>query len=260
MNGMDRKPRILICNDDGINAPGILALAKVALEFGDVTVVAPDSPQSGMGHAITIGEPLRLKPENLGPDIAAWSCSGTPADCVKLAAGVILKGKPDLLVSGINHGANYSISVVYSGTMSAAMEGAIEGIPSIGFSLLDYAHTADFSASMHVCRAIIAKALHATMPPGTLLNVNIPKLPIAEIKGIRITRQAIGRWVEEFDERLDPHGQKYYWLSGRFVEEDGGIDTDVYALAEGFVSVCPVEFDLTAHHSIPLLHLWNLHL
>lgn len=257
---MSRKPRILICNDDGINAKGILALATVAMEFGDVTIVAPDSPQSGMGHAITIGEPLRLNRESVLEGVDAWSCSGTPVDCVKLATGVILQGKPDLLVSGINHGANYSISVVYSGTMSAAMEGAIEGIPSIGFSLLDYSHDADFSASKDIVRTIIHKALHAAMPPATVLNVNIPKLPISEIKGIKITRQAIGRWVEEFDTRLDPHGQKYYWLTGRFQEEDGGEDTDVHALANGYVSVCPVEFDLTAHHAIPLLHQWNLHL
>ena len=255
---MSRKPKILICNDDGITAPGIRALAMVALEFGEVLVVAPDSPQSGMGHAITIGEPLRLNKENVIPGVETWSCSGTPADCVKLATGVLLKEKPDLLVSGINHGANYSISVVYSGTMSAAMEGAIEGIPSIGFSLLDYAHDADFSAASEICRIIIRKALHAAMPPATVLNVNIPKLPISEIKGIRIARQAIGRWVEEFDQRIDPHGQKYYWLPGRCVEDDGGEDTDVHALANGYVSVCPVEFDLTAHHAIPMLHQWNL--
>lgn len=257
---MNRKPRILICNDDGITAPGIRTLVRVALEFGEVTVVAPDSPQSGMGHAITIGEPLRLAKEDLGPDVQAWSCSGTPVDCVKLATGMIMKEKPDLLVSGINHGANYSISVVYSGTMSAAMEGAIEGIPSIGFSLLDFSHEADFSASEAVVRTIIRTALHAQMPTATLLNVNIPKLPLADIKGIKITRQAIGRWVEEFDERIDPHGQKYYWLTGRFEQEDSGEDTDVHALAEGYVSVCPVEFDLTAHHAIPALHQWSLQL
>ena len=145
---MQRRPRILVCNDDGITAPGIKALAKVAREFGDVTVVAPDSAQSGMGHAITIGEPLRMVEEEIEPGFKGWACSGTPADCVKLATGVLLDEKPDLLISGINHGANYSISVVYSGTMSAAMEGAIEGIPSIGFSLCDFSHEADFSASI----------------------------------------------------------------------------------------------------------------
>jgi 5'-nucleotidase len=233
-------------------------LCAVAREFGNVTVVAPDSAQSGMGHAITIGEPLRLKDEEIEPGLIGWACSGTPADCVKLATGVLMMEKPDLLISGINHGPNYSISVVYSGTMSAAMEGAIEGIPSIGFSLCDFDYHADFSAAKEVARVIIRKALHASMPPGTLLNVNIPKLSIDQIQGIRITRQAIGRWVEEFDQRIDPHGRKYYWLTGKFQQEDDGQDTDTWALDHGFVSVCPVEFDLTAHHSIATLNQWNL--
>jgi 5'-nucleotidase len=255
---MQKRPSILVCNDDGITAPGIKALCAVAQEFGDVTVVAPDSAQSGMGHAITIGEPLRLKDETIAPGLIGWACSGTPADCVKLATGVLMPEKPDLLISGINHGPNYSISVVYSGTMSAAMEGAIEGIPSIGFSLCDFDYHADFSAAQEVARAVIRKALHAAMPAGTLLNVNIPKLSIDQIKGIRITRQAIGRWVEEFDQRIDPHGRKYYWLTGRFQQEDEGQDTDTWALENGYVSVCPVEYDLTAHHSIAALNQWNL--
>lgn len=256
---MAKRPRILVCNDDGITARGIRALVEVASEFGEVIIVAPDSPQSGMGHAITIGEPLRLFKENFSEGIEAWACSGTPADCVKLATGVILKNKPDLLVSGINHGPNYSISVVYSGTLSAAMEGAIEGIPSIGFSLCDYNHDADFSASKDIVRFLIGRALTHKMPPSTLLNVNIPNRDKAGIKGLKITRQAIGRWVEEFDERIDPNGQKYFWLTGKFHQDDEGEDTDIWALDNGFVSICPVEFDLTAHHSIPLLHQWDLH-
>ena len=255
---MKKRPQILVCNDDGITARGIRTLAMAASAFGDVTVVAPDSPQSGMGHAITIGEPLRLYKEDFEGGIPAWACSGTPADCVKLATG-ILKVKPDLLISGINHGPNYSISVVYSGTLSAAMEGSIEGIPSVGFSLCDYAHDADFSASKEIASFMIERALTHAMPPGTLLNVNIPNLPLKEIKGIKVTRQAIGRWVEEFDERMDPYGQKYYWLTGKFHQDDEGEDTDTWALNNGYVSVCPVEHDLTAHHSIPLLHKWDLH-
>ena len=226
----------------------------------DVTVVAADIPQSGMGHAITIGQPLRLHPEDLGPGIEAYACSGTPVDCVKLATGVILKEKPDLLVSGINHGANFSISVVYSGTMSAAMEGAIEGIPSIGFSLCDFSHNADFSASRIIARTVIERALSNKIPEGTLLNVNIPKASIDEINGIKITRQANGRWVEEFDERTDPHGRKYYWLTGKFHDYDHGEDTDTWALNHGYVSICPVEYDLTAHHSLPNINQWDLHL
>ncbi len=255
-----KKPQILICNDDGITAPGIRNLVEVASEFGDITVVAPDSPQSGMGHAITVGEPLRMHTEKIFPGIDAYACSGTPVDCVKIATGIILKDKPDLLLSGINHGSNASISVVYSGTMSAAMEGAIEGIPSIGFSLLDFAHTADFTASRDIVRIMIEQALSQEMPLGTLLNVNIPNIPLAEIKGIRVTRQSNGRWVEKFDERDDPHGRKYYWLTGQFKDFDEGEDTDTHALRNGYVSVCPVEFDLTAHHSIPYINRWDLKL
>lgn len=255
---MNKLPKILVCNDDGISAKGIRNLVEVASEFGEVTVVAPDSPQSGMGHAITIGEPLRLFKEDLFEGIEAWSCSGTPVDCVKLATGVILKEKPDLLISGINHGPNYSISVVYSGTLSAAMEGAIEGIPSIGFSLCDFRHDADFTASRKIVRLLIERALTHPMPTGTLLNVNIPNLPFEMIKGIHITRQAIGRWEEEFDQRIDPHGQKYYWLTGKFSQNDEGEDTDTWALEHGFVSVCPVQYDLTAHHALAVLNQWEL--
>ncbi|MCB9235239.1 MAG: 5'/3'-nucleotidase SurE [Bacteroidia bacterium] len=255
---MKKRPSILISNDDGITAPGIRALMEVALEFGDVTVVAPDSPQSGMGHAITIGSPLRLRKQKLFNGQIGYACSGTPVDCVKLARAKIMDHVPDLVISGINHGPNYSISVVYSGTMSAAMEGAIEGIPSIGFSLNDFRYDADFGPAKEVARILIERALHNPMPEGTLLNVNIPNLPFNEMKGIKVTRQAIGRWVEQFDERIDPHGQKYYWLTGEFKEDDQGEDHDTWALRNGFVSVCPVEFDLTAHHSIPFLNRWGL--
>lgn len=252
------KPLILICNDDGITAPGLRALTEVALEFGEVKVVAPDSPQSGMGHAITIGEPLRIYKEKLIDGVEAWSCSGTPVDCVKLATGVILDRKPDLLLSGINHGGNYSISVVYSGTMSAAMEGSIEGICSMGFSLLDHSRSADFAPTQAVAREIIAAHFRQPMAKAGLLNINIPKLPLSELKGIKIARQSRGRWVEKFDERLDPHGQRYFWLSGKFADEDHGEDTDYWAINNGYVSVCPVQFDLTAHHRIPDINQWDL--
>ena len=253
---MSDKPLILVCNDDGITAPGILALIEVASTFGDVFVVAPDSPQSGMGHAISVGTPLRLYDTPLPGGLTGYACSGTPVDCVKLATGVMLDRKPDLLVSGINHGANYSISVVYSGTISAAMEGAIEGIPSIGFSLCDFDYHADFTASKAVASSIIEQFLAHPLSPGTLLSVNIPKLPLEEIKGIRVCRQAVGRWIEEFDQRIDPHGQKYYWLTGRFEQNDEGEDTDTWALDNGYVSVHPVQFDLTAHHEMPQLNQW----
>lgn len=255
-----KKPSILICNDDGITAPGIRNLIEVASDFGNITVVAPDSPQSGMGHAITVGEPLRIHSEKIFPGIDAYACSGTPVDCVKIATGVIMNEKPDLLLSGINHGSNASISVVYSGTMSAAMEGAIEGIPSIGFSLLNFSHDADFSGSREIVRTMVEQALCQEMPMGTLLNVNIPDVPLKDIKGIKVTRQSNGRWVENFDVREDPFGRKYYWLTGQFKDFDEGEDTDTWALRNNYVSVCPVEFDLTAHHSIPYVNRWDLSL
>lgn len=254
------KPHILICNDDGITAPGILNLIEAVKDLGHITVVAPDSAQSGMGHAISVGKPLRLYEQNLPHGRKGYACSGTPVDCIKLATGVLLEKKPDLLLSGINHGANSSISVVYSGTMSAAMEGAIEGIPSIGFSLCDFAHEADFSAAQQIVRIIVANALSQPLQKGALLNVNIPRLPYSELKGIKITRQAIGRWVEEFDKRVDPYGRNYYWLTGKFNIEDDGQDTDEWALANGYVSVCPVQFDLTAHHQLPALNHWQMKL
>jgi len=239
------KPVILVTNDDGITAPGIRALVEAVKGLGKVVVVAPDSPQSGMGHAVTIGEPLRLHKADVFEDIEAWECSGTPVDCVKLARDVILSYKPDLCVSGINHGANHSINVIYSGTMSAAMEAAIEGVPSIGFSLLDYRYDADFSTAKEVARTLATKMLAQRMPDHTLLNVNIPKTGVVPYKGIKICRQANAKWQEEFDKRTDPRGKDYYWMTGKFVNRDKGTNTDVEALAEGYTSVVPVKFDLT---------------
>ncbi|MCS7296980.1 MAG: 5'/3'-nucleotidase SurE [Bacteroidia bacterium] len=247
--------RILVCNDDGITAKGLRALVEVAQEFGEVMVVAPDRPQSGMGHAISIGVPLRLYPSSaFGPDIPAWACSGTPADCVKLATGV-LGLDPELLLCGINHGANFSISVFYSGTLSAAIEGAFEGIPSIGFSLLNYSMEADFSAAQAIVREVILLYLAQPFPAHVPLNVNIPNLPLSEIKGIRLTRQAQGRFIEQFEQRIDPYGQPYYWMVGRFESSDTGSDTDLWALEKGYVSICPLLTDLTNHH---FLHHWEV--
>ncbi len=239
--------QLLVCNDDGITAPGLRALLEVAKEFGEVAVVAPDRPQSGMGHAVSIGVPLRLYPSKaFGSEVPAWACSGTPADCVKLATGV-LGIKPDLLLSGINHGANFSISAFYSGTLSAAMEGAFEQIPSIGFSLLSYSMEADFTAAQAIAREVILLYTAMPFPPHIPLNVNIPYLPLTEIQGIRLTRQAKGRFVEQFEKRTDPYGQPYYWLVGRFESEDAAPDTDIWALEKGYVSVCPLTPDLTAY-------------
>jgi len=254
---MDERALILITNDDGITAPGINALVEALKPLGQVVVVAPDSPQSGMGHAITMNHPLRMEKVHLFEGVDAYQCSGTPADCVKLAVDKVMHRKPDLLVSGINHGSNSSINVIYSGTMSAAMEGAIEGIKSIGFSLNDYKFDADFTASMHYVKLISALVLEKGLPPGTLLNVNIPQLSLNEIKGLKICRQAKAKWVEEFYERVDPHNRKYYWLTGKFVNNDHGEDTDEWALANGYVSVVPTQFDLTAHHAIATLNTWD---
>ncbi len=257
--GMSR-PVILVTNDDGIISPGIRALVEVMVKFGDVTVVAPDSPQSGMGHAITIHDPLRLQKVNVFGDIPAYQCSGTPVDCVKIAIDKILHRKPDICVSGINHGSNASINVIYSGTMSAAMEAAIDGIPAVGFSLLDFSFDADFSGAKVYAEKIIRNLLNSGLPKDSLLNVNIPKLPVNEIKGMKICRQATAKWVEEFDERRDPNGKNYYWLTGNFVNFDQGEDTDVWALDNGYVSIVPVQFDLTHHHAISYINQnWNLH-
>lgn len=241
----NERPTILVTNDDGITAPGIRALVNAVKELGDVYVVAPDSPQSGMGHAITIGEPLRLDKVDIFDDIQAWQCSGTPVDCVKLARDIILHKKPDLCVSGINHGSNCSINVIYSGTMSAAMEAAIEGVPSVGFSLLNYSYDADFSVAQEVAHTIAKKMIEDRMPKHTLFNVNIPDVTQADFKGLKVCRQAYAKWEEEFEQRKDPRGKDYFWMTGKFVNLDDRADTDVNALNEGYASVVPVKFDLT---------------
>ncbi len=243
----EKQPVILVTNDDGITAPGIRALVEAVKGLGKIIVVAPDSPQSGMGHAVTIGEPLRLHKVDIFDGIDAWECSGTPVDCVKLARDIILHHKPDICVSGINHGANHSINIIYSGTMSAAMEAAIEGVPSIGFSLLDYRYDADFSIAQQVANTLTKQLLANPMPEHTLLNVNIPKRTKDDFKGMKICRQANAKWQEEFDQRTDPRGKDYYWMTGKFINMDERDDTDVVALQEGYASIVPVSFDLTDH-------------
>ncbi|WP_167398285.1 5'/3'-nucleotidase SurE [Flavobacterium crocinum] len=254
-----QKPLILVTNDDGILAPGIRALISVMETIGDVIVVAPDKPQSAMGHAITVNNTLFIDKISKDDDaIAEYSCSGTPVDCVKLAVNEILKRKPDLCVSGINHGSNSSINVIYSGTMSAAVEAGIEGIQAIGFSLLDFDWNADFEPVKSFVKKITLETLENKLPPGVVLNVNFPKLKESEIKGIKVCRQAKAYYAQKFDKRQTPFGKDYYWLAGKFVNEDQGEDTDEWALANGYVSVVPVQFDLTAHHSIQQLNTWKL--
>ena len=242
---MQNRPVILITNDDGITAPGIRALVEAVMELGQVIVVAPDSPQSGMGHAITIGDPLRLDKVDVFDGVDSWQCSGTPADCVKLARDKILHSKPDLCFSGINHGANHSINVIYSGTMSAAMEAAIEGIPSIGFSSLDHSFEADFTVAKMVVQDLARRMIANPMPEHILLNVNIPKTTPENFKGMKVCRQAYAKWAEEFEHRVDPRGKDYYWMTGKFINLDQGTGTDVQALKDGYASIVPIKIDFT---------------
>ena len=253
MNKQDRKPLILVTNDDGITAPGIRKLVEFMNEIGEVVVVAPDSPQSGKGHAITINSTLMVEEIKMEGARRDFACSGTPVDCVKLALDKVLPRRPDLVVSGINHGANSSINVIYSGTMSAAVEAGVEGIPAIGFSLLDFSFEADFDQAKDFIQEIVLKTLKNPMPKGIVLNVNIPKLKKEEIKGIKICRQAQAKWEENFDERINPQGKKYYWLTGYFNNMDEGKDADETALMNGYISIVPVKFDLTGYEYIDAL-------
>jgi 5'-nucleotidase len=256
---MSKKPLILVSNDDGITSKGIRVLVNVMKKLGDVVVVAPDSPQSGMGHAITIGETLRLYEEEIFDDVVAYKSSGTPADCVKLAKHYVMKDRqPDLVVSGINHGSNTSISVLYSGTMSAAIEGALEGLPSIGFSLCDYSSKAEFSHVEEYVYKIAKQVLENGIAKGVALNVNFPPKRNEPIRGVKVCRQAHAKWQEEFSERYDPNGRKYFWMAGNFVNFDKGEDNDEWAIANNYVSIVPCQYDLTAHHAISQINEeWN---
>lgn len=247
------RPLILITNDDGVHAPGIRALIEVMRSKGDVLVIAPDKPQSGMGHAITINSTLRINKLKEEEGYVEYSCSGTPVDCVKIAVNKLLPRKPDLCVSGINHGSNSSINVIYSGTMSAAVEGCIESIPSIGFSLCNHSLEGNFDACKKIADRVVDKILSNGLPEGVCLNVNIPNMEFDKLNGIKICRQAKANWEEELDERKDPMGNSYFWLTGVFKNYDSGTDTDEWALANQWVSIVPVHIDFTAHHTIPFL-------
>jgi 5'-nucleotidase len=253
-----KKPLILVCNDDGVTAPGIQSLIECTRDLGRLLVVAPDKPQSGTGHGITINSTLRLNKIEEDTDLEIYSCSGTPVDCIKLAIYKLTPERPDIIISGINHGSNASINVIYSGTMSAAVEGSLEGVPSVGFSLLDHDINADFSASKVIARKITQKLLQEGLPKGVCLNVNIPRLSMSEIMGIKVCRQAEGNWEEEFEARVDPTGKEYFWLTGKFVNYDSGNDTDIWALENNYASVVPVQHDLTAHTALEGIQKWGL--
>ena len=253
----DLRPLIFITNDDGISSKGIRSLYEAVAPFGDVVLIAPDSPQSGMGHAITINHPLRLESSSLF-DCTSYSCTGTPVDCVKLGVYEVMHRKPDLIVSGINHGANVATNVLYSGTMSAAVEGAMEGIPSIGFSLSSFESDADFDLSKEIVAKVVKEVLEQKMPIGVCLNVNIPDVSKADFKGIKICKQANAYWDDRFDKRKDQFNRTYYWLTGDFIDQDQSEDTDVYWIDQGYATIVPTQYDLTAYSSIKELENWNL--
>ena len=238
------KPLILVCNDDGIFSNGIKALAEVADEFGDVEIVAPDRQQSAVGHAITVSTPLRARSFRIDNRFNGQAVSGTPADSIKLAHNQLLNRKPDLVVSGINHGSNAGINILYSGTVSAATEGTILGYPSIAFSCTDFDEETDLTGCQDAARRVIGYVLNHGLPKGVTLNVNAPA---GELKGIKWARQANSRYVEEFEGRIDPQNKSYYWMTGKFqlLDEDG--QNDIAMLEKGYASITPIQYDLTAY-------------
>jgi 5'-nucleotidase len=249
---------ILITNDDGIRAKGLRTLIEIARPFGNITVVAPQDPMSGMGHAITVSRPLRLSLLRKEQKYQEYVCVGTPVDCVKMGLKVVLENqKVDLLLSGINHGSNASSNVIYSGTMGAAIEGSMEGIKSVGFSLLDYDHDADFTQSADFIQKIIADVIETRIPKGISLNVNIPIAKKEDIKGIKMCTQADAYWVEEYIARKDPWNGDYYWLAGEFVSGEVAPDSDIHALNQNYISIVPVQYDLTAFDVIEKLKHLN---
>lgn len=252
---MTDRPLIFVTNDDGIHARGLHELVEVMQLFGDVVVIAPEVAMSGMSNAITADHPLRANKLSEERGITVYKCNGTPVDCVKLGFNHLLDKMPDFVVSGINHGANSSISVIYSGTMGAAIEGCLHGVPSIGFSLLDFSADADFSKAKIYAARIFQAVLDNGLPRFTCLNVNIP---LGNPKGIKICRQAKGKWIEEFDKRTDPHNRNYFWLAGSFQNfEEEAKDTDLNALEKNYVSIVPVKVDMTCYESIDELKTWK---
>ncbi len=252
-----KKPLILVTNDDGIYAPGIEALVAVLSGLGEVKVVAPLTEMSAVGHAITLSDPLRVKEIEKQGIFFGLAVNGTPADCVKLALTCLLERTPDIIVSGINAGSNTATNVIYSGTVSAAAEGVIYGVPSIAVSLTSFSYK-DFSYSARIARQIAGKVLQNGLPERTVLNINVPAVPESEIKGIRVTRQGKGRYEEEFDKRQDPQGRTYYWMAGKRQVLDSDGDVDDIAISENYVAITPIQYDLTHHDFIKDLRQWKL--
>jgi 5'-nucleotidase len=239
--------RILICNDDGIHAPGISVLYSAVQEFGELHVIAPDVERSAAGHAITLADPIKSTPVEKNGIFFGYAIGGTPADCIKLAVCAVLKDTPpDLVLSGINLGSNTGISVIYSGTVSAATEGVVLGIPGIAFSLCTYTKP-EWEMAGRIARELTQKIIENPMPPNVLLNVNLPNLPYEQLKGIKVTRMGRSRFIEKFYKRLDPRGRTYYWLDGALEVHDDGDDIDIHAVRDGYVSITPIHLDLTAY-------------
>lgn len=241
---MDMKPLFLITNDDGYQSPGLHHLIQVAEEYGDVVAMAPDRNASGLSTSITTGRPLRVRAVGDEGKLL-YACDGTPADCVKMGLEHFCPRRPDLVLSGINFGSNASINVIYSGTIGAVLEACLDGFPAIGFSVLSHSPETDFSACLPTIRHILEQTLSHPIPAGSALNVNIPRLPAEQIKGIRVCRQAKAAWVDSLERRTDPIGRPYWWMTGKFVCEDPREDTDEYALRQGYVSVVPIRPDFT---------------
>jgi len=255
---MEKKLSILVSNDDGIFSDGLGMLVKELQSIAAVTIVAPENQQSAVGHAITMHRPLRVREVSKDEKFFGYAVDGTPADCVKLAIRHLMKNKPDLVISGINHGSNTAVSVIYSGTVSAATEGTILGIPSFAISLTTFEPNADFSYAAKFARQLALKVVEKGLPIGTLLNVNVPPVPENEIRGVVITRQGKSIWNDEFEARRDPGNKQYFWLKGELVELDEEEDIDQRAILNNKISVTPIQFDLTNYSLIEILRTWNI--
>jgi len=249
---------ILITNDDGFSSKGIKALINAVKNLGKILIVAHDSPQSGMGHAISVNKPIRCYKTNFFDSVEAYCCTGTPVDCIKMGLYLLKDKKPDLILSGINHGSNVSTNILYSGTMSAAVEGALSWIPSVGYSLTDYSDDADFQYSEKIVQIISKKVIKEGLKKGTCLNVNIPNIKENQIKGIKVCRQGRAFWDDTFDHRKDPLGKDYYWLTGSFSSKEQALDTDINYLENNYVTIVPTQFDMTCHDSVDELKKWKL--
>ncbi len=252
-----KKPSILVSNDDGIDAPGLDALVRELKKISTVTVVAPDKQRSAVGHAITMNYPLRVKKYFKDRSLFGYAVEGTPADCVKLAIRCLMDSPPDLMISGVNHGANTAVNIIYSGTVSAATEGVLLDVPSIAVSLTTYGE-ADFRPAAGFSRRLALHVLRTGLPAGTLLNVNVPAVKGSRIRGVKITRQGNSRWDDTFDVRVDPNNNTYYWLTGKLDVLDKTDDTDVIAVRRNYISVTPIQYDLTDYKTLRKIRGWKI--